>query len=132
KPNMMMPRATGNPMVVNADPMAGIMPYRRAAGEVDSSDAPRSHGRLLLSDAVDAAAAREDRPRIDGHHPAARILPLQDRPGHRIRRRIAETAGDHPTIDDQMVDVAPVDETVGVTQGGGGGQRHDLEGAARR
>ncbi len=63
-----------------------------AASRPSDERALASEGGLLLGDAVDAAAAVEERPRVDADHPAARVGVAEDaratrRPARRRRRR---------------------------------------------
>ena len=85
----------------------------------------RSSRRLVLGDAVDTAAAFEQRPRVDAHHLPAGVLFGED--GGRVGVvRVVKAARDHPAVDDQVVDVAVVDEPLGVGERGGGGHLDDL------
>ena len=91
--------------------------------------------RLLLGDAVDAAAPGEQRAGVDADDPAAGVGPLEH--GERVGvLRVVEGAGHHAAVDDEVVDVAPVDRALVVLEGLGRGHPDDLErlaaGVARR
>ena len=80
---------------------------------------------------MDSAAAGEQRARIDGDHPSARVLLGEDR--HRVRVvGIAESAGDDAAVDHEVIDVAVVDVALGVGQRCRSGHLGDLPGAPRR
>jgi hypothetical protein len=44
---------------------------------------------------------------------------------------LAEAASDHAVVDDVVIDVTPIDETVGVAKGGGCGNVDDVPVASR-
>ena len=70
---------------------------------------------LLLRDAVDSAAAREDLAGVDRHDLAA--VRLGERvTSASIRHLVIEPARDDAAVDDQVVDVAVVDEALLVAQ----------------
>ena len=120
-------RAYAGRRVVGVDARAAVRARRRhpaaaarrstaerkaTAGAGASAPAPavdrRSDLRLLLGDAVDAAAAGEQRPGVDADDPAPGVRPLEH--GERVGvLRVVEGAGHDAVVDDEVVDVGPVD-----------------------
>ena len=72
---------------------------------------------LLLGDAVDAAAAGEQRPRVDADDPSAGVRAVRERARRAVVVRVVEPARDDAAVDDVVVDVGVVDPAVVVLQG---------------
>ena len=80
---------------------------------------------------MDTAAAGEQRSRIHRDHLAARVLLGQDGNGVAVMC-VAESAGDDAAVNDEMVDIAVVDEPLGIGQRCGSWHLGDLPRAPGR
>ncbi|MBP2437152.1 hypothetical protein JOF34_001738 [Microbacterium amylolyticum] len=76
---------------------------------------------------MDPAPTRENLPRVNGGDRSARIDALKDLTSDRIGFGFSEDTGHNTTVNDQMVDVAPVGPALRVAASLRSGQIDDLE-----